>query len=141
AAAEQAIADRAAREHADHRAGADDEEYERPEHVRDPVLLRHELDAEGLGVREEVVAARARDDEDDVRPDAEDVARRRAQAHAARVARQDELWVRLDAVLASDPLRVGLVRLVARRLLDRRRGVHEWAAPAALRLREAQLHA
>src|SRR5439155_1734300 len=133
AAPEEEVADRAGREDARDGAAADDEQHERPERLVDPVLLRHELDAEGLDAGEEVVPERARQDEDDVRPDPEDVAGRLDQAEPARVAVQDEVGVGLEAALAREPLRVSLARALLARLvvLGSRLRVHERVAPAA----------
>src|ERR671936_3078952 len=73
----------------------------------DSVLARDELDAEGLDAREEEVPAGTRDDEDDVRPDPEDVAGGGKQAQPPGVSQQDEIGVRLEAALARQPLRIG----------------------------------
>ena len=69
--------------------------------------MRRELDAERLNAGEEVVAERAGEDEDDVGPDPEDVARRLEEPHAPRVGGQDELRLGLDPALAGQLLRRG----------------------------------
>ena len=79
-----------------------------------PYCSRHELRAEGLDAGEEVVAARGRADQEDVRPDAEHVARGLRQSRRRpQVAAGHELRVGLDAALAREQLRVGLARLVS----------------------------
>ena len=118
---QEEVAQRAAGEDSEHACRADHEEHERAEGLGDSVLLRHELDAEGLHAREEVVAARARQDDCHVGLDREHVARCRQQSHPPGVLRQDERGVRLEAAVERDPLRVGgLLAVVVNGLGHRR---------------------
>jgi len=76
AATKEQVADCPAGKNADHAADADDEQHERPQRLVDRILTRDELDTEGLHAREKEVPSSAGDDQDDIRPDAQDVARR-----------------------------------------------------------------
>src|SRR5581483_1626358 len=94
---------------------------------------------ERLHAGEEVVAARAREDEHDVRADAQDVARRREQAQAARILREDEVLVRVDSLLTCELLRGGPLAALVHRLPFRLRSFGaERRAAAASRLRQAR---
>src|SRR5581483_12224251 len=94
------VADRTAGQGPADRADADDEQEDVRERLADRVLLFHEFGAEGQEAPEEVVAARARGDEDDVRADGKHVARRSDDGHTADVALEHEFRIGLDAGLA-----------------------------------------
>src|SRR5437764_742810 len=99
AASQEAVAERAAGEHAHHRTHTDHEQQDVRERLPDAVLLLRELGAERLHAGEEVVAESARGDEIDVRADAQDVARGRDDVHAAWIDPQHEIRTGLEPSL------------------------------------------
>src|SRR6185503_5089890 len=111
-AVKEEIADGAAGEHTDDAGDPDDQQDERADDLRDAVLLRDELDPEGLNAGEEVVAARTRNDERDVRLDREDVARGGDEVHLPWVSSEEELRIRLDSAFSREMLRVGDLGLI-----------------------------
>ena len=137
---QEEVAEPAAREDADHSGRADGEEHERAERLSNSVLLRHELDAEGLDARQEEVAAGARQDECDVRLDREDITRGVEQSQPAGILREDELGIGLDAAFAGKALRVRrlLLAVVAGSGRDRLRVAETRGFPAAGRLAQRE---
>ena len=147
---QQGVPERAAGQHPDDRAGADDQQQEVGEHLVDAVLSTHELHAERLHAGQEVVAECPGHDQGDVGADPKHIPDRLAEAHPRARVELEQAGVGHDPAGLGDALRVRrLVPLLFRlRLgLGLRGGTRgrpvaglggEHALPAAGRLRQPE---
>ena len=135
--AHEPVAEEPAGQHPEHRADADEQEEHVRERLIDPVLLLYELGAERLEAGEEVVAARAGGDQDEVRSHAQHVPDRGREADVLAILGEHESGIGLDSTLARELMRVARPTVVrAARIDGRGIDVLEGRGPAARRLRK-----